>query len=267
MFELETKLSTEQLAEFYDRGYVFLPQVFSTQEVAGIGKAIDSLQEKAQGLEGEVEKYGSKFVVQEGLLERVVWAGGAEPVLLKYGRDPKITSLAAQILRSKHAEHLINQVHLKLPGGGFYSWHQDSTHRGYDNYNHWVDINGTGSYVQIITAIDEATLENGPLLVIPHSCRKGHLNLPYDKKDKTKQTVSDKFNPADAVPLLMKPGDVVAFGPYTIHGSEINNSDQSRRAFINGYASPGANGKEYPGPKTHIERFVRLVSFEELNKR
>jgi len=257
---MKTTLSSGQLRDFYERGYVLLPQLFSAQEVAGIGKAIDSLQEKAHGLEGEVMKDGSKFVVQNGLLERVIWAGAAEPSLLEYGHDPKITSIAAQILRSKYAEHLINQVHLKLPGGEFYGWHQDSTHRGYGNHNHWADVNGTGSYVQIITAIDEATLENGPLLVIPATCyQRGHLNLPYDKKDKTKQTVSDKFNPADALPVLMKLGDVVFFGPYTIHGSEINDSMQPRRIFINGFASPGANGKEYPGPKTGVERLVRLI--------
>ena len=255
----ERSLSPEQLADFYDRGYVLLDSVFRPQEITEISYAINRLQNQAIGLEGEVEKNGSKFVVQNGLLERVVWVGGAEPLLLQYGCDQRLTAPAAQILRSRFAEHLINQVHLKLPGGGFYGWHQDSTHRGYDNHNFWSDANGTGSYVQIITAIDEATPDNGPLLVIPYSCKKGHLNLPYDKTDKTKQTVSNKFNPADAVPILMKPGDALFFGPYTIHGSEVNNSARARRIFINGYASPGANGKEYPGPKTGVERLVRLA--------
>ncbi len=251
-------LSKQQIDDFYNIGYIFLKDFFSTPEVAEMSEAINSLQEMAKDLEGEVMHKGSKFVIQDGLLERVVWAGAAEPSLLMYGRDPKLTSLAAQILDSMFAEHLINQVHFKLPGGGFYRWHQDSTHRGYGNNEYWCDANGKGSYVQTVTAIDEATSENGPLFVIPYSCQKGHLSLPYDKNG---QTVSDKFNPADAVPVLMKPGDIVAFGPYTIHGSEINNSDRPRRAFINGYAHLGANGKEYPGPKTHIERFVRLVGF------
>ena len=252
----ERSLSPEQLADFYGRGYVLLDSVFRPQEIIEMSYAVNRLQNQSLGLEGEVMKNGSKFVVQDGLLERVVWAGAAEPLLLQYGRDQRLASAAAQILRSKYGEHLINQVHLKLPGGGFYPWHQDSTHRGYGNHDFWVDANGTGSYVQIITAIDEATLENGPLLVIPYSCKNGHLDLPYYKNT---QTVSDKFNPDDAVPVLMKPGDVLFFGPYTIHGSEVNNSENSRRIFINGFAYLGANGKEYPGPKTGVERLVRLT--------
>ncbi len=250
-------LSSSQVALFYQRGYLLLENIFSLNQVTEVSHAIGRLQEMAKGLEGEVMHHGSKFVIQDGLLERVVWAGAAESTLLQYGRDPKLTSISAQLLHSIYAEHLINQVHFKLPGGGFYRWHQDSTHRGYGNNEHWADPNGKGSYVQMVMAIDEATLENGPLLVIPYSCQKGHLNLPYDKKG---QTVSDKFNPADAVPVLMKPGDVVAFGPYTIHGSFLNNSNQPRRAFINGFAYPGANMKPYPGKGAG--KTIRLTDFE-----
>lgn len=236
-------LSAAQIDEFYQRGFIILRNIFSAGEVVEMEQAIARLQDQAFGVEGELVQNGSKFVVQQGLLERVVWAGAAEPSLLRYGRDAKLTSLAAQILESDYANHLINQVHFKLPGGGFYRWHQDSTHRGYGTAD-WEDVNGKGSYVQIITAIDEATVDNGPLMFIPYSGKAGHLNLPYDKG---KQTISDKFNPADAYPALMQPGDVAFFGPYTIHGSEVNTSDKPRRVFINGFAYPGVNKRTYPG--------------------
>lgn len=237
-------LSTKQIIEFYEVGYFVLEGLFSQPEIAEMKQAMERLQNLAQDFDGEAMKNGSKFVVQHGLLERVVWAGAAEQVLLKYGRDTRLTSVAAQILGSNYANHLINQAHFKLPGGGFYRWHQDSTHRGYGTEN-WTDVNGRGSYVQSVTAVDEATMENGPLMLIPATkYERGHLDLPYDK---TNQTISDKFNPKDAVPLLMKPGDAALFGPYTIHGSFVNNSASSRRIFINGYAYPGANRKTYPG--------------------
>lgn len=220
-----------------------LEDFFFEKEIREMSFAIRRLQHMAIGIEGEVLKNGSKFVAQDGLLERVVWAGAADSLLLHYGRDARLTSVVAEIMGSDYANHLINQIHLKLPGGGFYRWHQDSTHRGYGTTD-WIDVNGQGSYVQTVTAIDEATAENGPLLFVPYSCREGHLYLPYDKDT---QTVSDKFNPAEAVPLLMKPGDVAFFGPYTIHGSEVNNSDKARRVFINGFAYPDANKKVYPG--------------------
>jgi ectoine hydroxylase-related dioxygenase (phytanoyl-CoA dioxygenase family) len=37
------------------------------------------------------------------------------------------------------------------------------------------------------------------------------------------------------------------FGPYTAHASFENTSDRYRRVLINGYASPGANHRTYPG--------------------
>lgn len=236
-------LSSKQITDFYDRGYMLVKKVFCEQEIDEMSYAINRLRHRAVGMEGEVYQKDSKFVVQNGLLERVVWAGAAEPRLLQYGRDKRLTAVVAQLLETTHAEHLINQVHLKFSGGGFYRWHQDSTHRGYGTSD-WKDVNSKGSYVQIVTAIDEATEKNGPLMVIPYSGKKGHLYLPYDK---TKQTVSDAFNPADAIQVLMEPGDVLFFGPYLIHGSEVNTSNLSRRIFINGFAYPGANKKKYPG--------------------
>lgn len=248
------ELAPSQIKEFYEIGFFTLNNLFSFDEIAEMSKAIDHLQEMAAGLEGKVMYKESQFVVEKGKIKRVVWAGAAEPVLLQYGRDPRLTSIAAQLLESSYAEHLINQVHFKLPKDDvFYPFHQDSYHRGYGT-GHWADVNGRGSYVQIVTAIDESTLENGPLLFIPKSCKNGHLGLPYEEN---KPTVSIKFNPADAVPLLMKPGDVAVFGPYTIHGSSANNSGQPRRAFINGFAYPGANGKAYPGDGAG--KLVRLV--------
>jgi len=41
--------------------------------------------------------------------------------------------------------------------------------------------------------------------------------------------------------------DVALFGSYTIHGSEVNNSNKPRMVFINGFAYPGANRRKYPG--------------------
>jgi len=40
---------------------------------------------------------------------------------------------------------------------------------------------------------------------------------------------------------------VIFFGPYTAHMSKANTSDHYRRVLINGYATPGANHRVYPG--------------------
>ena len=246
------KLSHQQLEDFYEIGYVVIEEIFSSSEVKVIGEAMDRLAAMAKGLVGTVMVNGSQFVVEEiplkkgsrKQIKRIVWCGSAEPTLLKFGQDARLLRIAGQILGSRQVEHLINQAHFKNPQDQlFFPFHQDSLHRGFGTSD-WRDENGKGSYVQMAMAIDEVTLDNGPLLFVPGSCRKGHLNLPYDEKT---QTQSPHFNEKEAVPILMKPGSMAIFGPYTIHGSLPNNSATQRRVFINGFAYPGANFRKYPG--------------------
>ena len=245
-------LTAAQIRQFYEIGYILVDGVFDEQELKTIEAALDRLTKEAESFDGMVMHRGSQFVVEQKKLngfnrvqiKRIVWCGAAEPNLLRLGQDPRLTCMASQLLGCQQANHLINQIHFKFPHDGvFFPFHQDSRHRGYGT-PHWSDTNGKGSYVQIVMAIDEVTMENGPMHFIPGSCKCGHLDMPYDESI---PTVSPHFNPAEAVPAIMKPGSVVLFGPYVIHGSLPNESEKSRRVFINGFAYPGANSREYPG--------------------
>ena len=246
-------LTDKQIEEFYEIGYFSVPDVFNEQEVELMSQISDRLAQEAQELDGMVMHRGSQFVVGKNTrgsgtdqmqIKRIVWCGAAEPEFLRLGRDQRLTKMAGQILGCNRVNHLINQLHFKYPHDGVsFPFHQDSLHRGYGS-SKWQDVNGKGSFVQIVTAIDEVTRENGPMLFIPRSCRNGNLNLPYDE---SLQTVSPHFNPEEAIPALMNPGTVAVFGPYVIHGSLPNESQTPRRVFINGYAYPGANYREYPG--------------------
>ncbi len=246
-------LPATKIREFYDIGYIVIEDIFSDDEISEIIDALDRLETAALSLDqGMIMHEGSQFVIDrysEGSsvktnIKRVVWCGAAEPKLLEMGRDPRLTGLAGQIMECNQVNHIINQVHFKLPGDNvFFPFHQDSRHRGYGT-DSWKDANGKGSYVQMVMAIDEVTLDNGPMLFIPYSCKNGHLDLPYNEKD---ETTSQYFNAEDAVPIVMNPGNIALFGPYTIHGSKPNQSDKPRRVFINGFAYPGANFMDYPG--------------------
>jgi ectoine hydroxylase-related dioxygenase (phytanoyl-CoA dioxygenase family) len=250
---LPTPLSDDQVREFFEQGFTVVRGVFTPAEIAEIAAGFSRLEVLAQPLDGIVNAHGANFAVDRQpqpdgstrvAIRRVSWCGGADPVLLRYGGDPRLLAMAAQLLGSRTMNQLINQAHFKAPGDNIqFPWHQDSTHRGYGGPG-WEDVNGRGSYVQLATAIDASTLENGPLLFIPGSCKHGHLGLKYTDHD---WATSDKFDPATAVPVLAEPGDVALFGPYTIHGSTPNRSKHSRRVFINGFAYPGANRKVYPG--------------------
>jgi len=240
-------VSPKQVEEFYTQGFTYIPQVFTPAEMDEMDAAAEALHAAAeeQALKprtGEQVDYkGSKITYgkNNNFIRHIAYCGNAEPVMLKYGRDPRILEIAATILESKQFDHMINQVHYKRPGSAVaFDWHQDSQHRGIDGGG-FKDVDGRGSYVQILLAIDDSTPENGPLEFIPGSNKLGHLGGG---------DLSTKVDMSGRIAPPLKRGDIVAFGPYTIHGSEANLSNKSRRVFINGFAYPGANQRTFNYP-------------------
>jgi len=269
------RLSAAQIEAFFEIGYVRIDGVFSPREVGLLRAACDRLRATAESLAPRpaqadsaglravsrliaapldstcaptpVLHKGAQFVLGRGpagrpRIDRIVWCGAAEPSLLESGRDPRLLHLAAQLLGAKGMQQLINQVHFKLPGDGVeFPWHQDSSHRRYGTPD-WSDVNGRGSYVQVVTAVDDCGLDNGPLLFVAGSSRHGHIAVEPGAPLPAHYVESDRIQA-----VTMPAGSVVLFGPYTIHGSTPNLSNRSRRLFINGFAALGANRRVYPG--------------------
>ncbi len=233
--------SEKQIRDFYEKGYFVIKGLFSKEDVQTFSDAFDRLQEEAKKFDETTIHRGSQFVVQGSRIDRIVWMGGAEPVLLTAGEDPRMLTVVSQILNHTEFHQLICQGHYKLPGDTVkFDWHQDCQHRGIGTAD-WNDIDGKGSYVQTMMAIDEVTMENGPVSFVPTPASAGYLGLD-------RSLAPEKLFDIDSgVPCLMQPGDVAFFSPYSVHGSQPNNSTGRRRVFINGFALIGANKKQYPG--------------------
>jgi ectoine hydroxylase-related dioxygenase (phytanoyl-CoA dioxygenase family) len=233
------------LSEYTERGFVVLPGFYAPGEVAELSLAFDRLEARAQGLTGKTTLQNSLVVVEpQGpavKIDRIVWCGGAEPVLGTLGRSPALLAAAASLLGSREMDQLINQAHIKNPGDGVrFDFHQDSAHRRYGT-DLFHDVNGQGSFVQTLTALDPMDADNGGLFVLPESHRRGHV-APVDGK-----LPDGIFDLSRAVPLVLAPGDTLFMSPFTVHGSGPNRGATRRRLFINGFATPGANRREYPG--------------------
>jgi ectoine hydroxylase-related dioxygenase (phytanoyl-CoA dioxygenase family) len=253
------ELSPADVRRYHDDGYLIVENLFSREEVAVLAAVAERLRAMGRELaaalpasEGgtedlKVEHAGSQFVFGGAngtrRLLRVVWAGGCEPAFLSCGRDPRLTAIAGQLLRSSVAVHLLNQLHAKYPLDGLeFEPHQDSEHRRYGTPE-WCDIDGRGSYVQTVVAIDAATLDNGPLVFYPRSGRRGHVDPA---------AVRRRFRDRPGVPALLAAGSAAFFGPYVVHRSAENRGTIPRRIAINGFALPGANARSYFGSGTGV---------------
>lgn len=241
-------LTRRQVSEFYDRGYVTVPGVFSRAELGRMRRGFDRLARVATRLGRSTNHRGSRFVLGRRpsgaiRIDRIVWCGAAEPALEELGRAPRLLEMASCLLDTGAMNQLINQAHFKLPGDEVaFPWHQDSVHRRYGR-GEWRDANGKGSYVQTVVAVDDMTAENGPIEFLPGSCRLGHQEPDPGRPGELPVAVAR----AARETVTVAAGGVLLFGPYTFHRSLPNRSRLPRRAFINGFAYPGANTRVYPG--------------------
>lgn len=129
----------------------------------------------------------------------------------------------------------------KEPGSrGMVPWHQDRAYAGF--------LQGTPSVSGWI-ALTPVTRENGCLRVIRAS--HGKL-LPFtDKQDKDEmlsrgQRVTTEISEADAVDIVLRPGEASLHDDTLIHGSNPNHSDGPRTGFIIRYATPAMAQPEFP---------------------
>lgn len=243
-------LNADEIDDFFEIGWITRRALFGADEVERMKACFDELEQIAGELTETGLRDGSYFVLghKDGrrVIQRVVWAGGSQRYLLEVGSDPRLTIPCAQLLHDHAMDHLLCQAHYKRPGDGVkFAWHQDIQHRDKGNGT-WADVNGRGSFVQTLVVLDEMTPDSGPIFFVPGSSKWGRVD--FGRRDDDRPAIAcAPFREEDAVMVLARPGDTLFFGPYTVHASFENSSDRYRRVLINGYASPGANHREYPG--------------------
>ncbi len=123
-----------------------------------------------------------------------------------------------------------SMLFVKAPGLPGQAWHQD------ERFIATRDRSLVGAWI----AIDDATVDNGCLWVLPGSHRSGYLwpSRPHGRPDEFDVTgESYGFDDRDAVPVEVPAGSVVFFNGYLLHRSLRNRSTGSRRALVNHYCN------------------------------
>ncbi len=214
------------IAQFHEQGFLAIQHAYSAQQVADAMAAVADL---IAGRNAEFN--GVQF--EKGIQDQMAHAeGNQKEVLVRkltkfvgfdsrldvFGDHAALLDILAKIM-GEPPRLFANQAMLKPPGiGREKPWHQDHAY-----FNLPLDTCIVSAWV----ALDEATLENGCMRVIPGS----HLDGPvvhFKRRDWQICDVDVIRNRIEAVPL--KPGGVLLWHGRLHHGTPSNRSDKRRRA-------------------------------------
>ncbi len=159
-------LTDAQRREFDDRGYLFLPELFSAREVAVMRAA----------LPGIVARRGPEIVREkDGKALRTAFAAHTyDDTFAKVARHPRIVGPARQLLGGEIYIHQFKVNGKAAFDGDVWQWHQD--------YGVWQrdDDMPEARGMNLAVFLDEVTPLNGPLLFIPGSHKRGVYAAGHD---------------------------------------------------------------------------------------
>ena len=156
-----------------------------------------------------------------------------DPVFEAFLGDARLIAPLCGVLGEERIALWTDKINLKRPreGSGF-RWHQDSPY--------WSHVCGHCDRLpNVMITLDDADRENGCFRLIPGSHREGFLPGIQDGSQLGPLfTDPDAFDESKQWFAELPAGSLVVFSAHTVHGSEPNESDRSRRAIVLTYQPP-----------------------------
>jgi phytanoyl-CoA hydroxylase len=227
------------LVQDYQRdGYVVLPDALDGAQVSAARRETTAI---CRGLRGRFDG------MPEEDLERALADATDDEVLRQYlcihfphklsqlmegmATHPGVVDVLTQLV-GPNVKMMQSMLFIKSEGKPGQAWHQDEAH---------IPTRDR-SLTAVWIALDDATVENGCLWVIPGSHRPGVLFPTRQQEDRrfdcTDEAYDFGYSEADVVPVEVPAGAAVIFNGYLLHRSLPNTGRHGmRRALVNHYMS------------------------------
>ncbi len=227
------KLSEQQLSDFENNGFLLARQAFSEADMAHIRRWCDELVAMPE-VSGRQWIYWEKSLLNpnDKIICRIE---NITPFHEGFREMTEALKAPMSQLLGEEAVLFKEKVNFKYPGGDGFKPHQDAQ-AGWDAY---ADF-----FISVLVCIDEATLENGCLKVVPGHHKRGLFQ--------SWQPLSDaEMEGMQFVDCPTKPGDMIFFDCYAPHASEPNLTQSIRRLYYATYnrASAGDFLSQYYADK------------------
>lgn len=227
--------SEEQVDFFIENGYLIIPELIKSDEVGELRD--DTVRIARGGYPCESIQPSPESLSDEDVLRTILCIHQPHyisPVMEMYAKHLKICTILGQITAAHlpfwdgSVKCMQSMLFVKPPEFQGQAWHQDEI------YIPTRDRSLIGAWI----ALDDATIENGCLWVIPGSHRNGYL---YPQRDHNNPDEFDfgqesfGFDESAEVPVEVKSGSLVFFNGYLLHRSRRNRSKVYRRVLVNHY--------------------------------
>jgi ectoine hydroxylase-related dioxygenase (phytanoyl-CoA dioxygenase family) len=252
-------VTPEQKAFFEDNGFLVYGPLLTADQLETLRHWIDALasgstpeaQLVGRRLEAEIQRSGSGDVDEKDKVWQLTGVTRHVAAIMDFARNPKLLNIVEALLGTPDLKLFSDQVLMKPPyHGSPVSWHQDS---GY-----WTNV-WPPALVSCWVSLDEATLENGCVHMVPGSHKLGVV--PHERGEDSFLHVRS-LDLSTALPVVLPPGGVSFHHSCTVHGSGSNKTPNRRRGLVLSFVRadskwvgdparkptfPLLQGREFPG--------------------
>ena len=226
----ESALTAEQLASFERQGFLVLDNIFTEDEVAPLRRELNQMR-----TDPLLSRRPESFHYKDSELHSVFGIHKLNPLFGKVTRDPRLTTIARQILAD---DIYIHQSRLCYKPGFTsekFFWHSD--------FETWHVEDGMPRMraLSISIALTESHEHNGPLMMVPGSHQYYVRCNGETPKEHYKQALKQQEHGIPDTAILStlmyeggirsacgKPGSIVVMDANTLHGNNGNISPDPR---------------------------------------
>ena len=253
---------TVTASDYAEDGYLVVRDAFSRAEVEPLLAETTRICRGALGPLDGLEPVSGRDP-DEAVLRRYIACHVAHKISAAFRRllhDERLVDVTRALI-GPNVKCAHSVLFIKSPGEPGNAWHQD------EFFIPSRDRSITTAWI----ALDDATVENGCLHLLPGSHRAGVL-YPMRRHhnpdlDRAEEAFGFPYAPEDAVAVEIEAGSVVFFNGYLLHGSYPNRSESSfRRSVQFVYLSAESLlpwDQATRGPTTRDYRDIIMVSGED----
>lgn len=230
-------VTAAQREQYRREGWFILEQVIPAAVLEGLREecgrlvAAQDAKMEARGVQTEgISHYRKRYFISNGWRDSVAIT------------DFLFSDLMAEVGRATLGEDVFlfhEQYVVKAAERGTkFAWHQDS---GYIGHYH-------RPYLSCWCALDDMTIENGTVYVLPYERAGMQPNDLFDHRIEDNSNDKVGYHGDDpGEPALVPAGSIVVFSSRTLHRSGTNTTDRIRRVYLAQYSAEPIMNKDGDG--------------------